>query len=98
MIGKAESTVAEIDNDSSDYSCMMSINFFIESVYSASHLSTVLPLVGWYGERLECVKPSRLQAWVQECKWHCSWINFVMEFTALCWQAKASCWEATIGI
>ena len=68
----------------------MSINFFLkESVYSASHLSTVLPLVGWYGARLECVKPSRLQAWVQECKWHCSWINFVMECTTLCWQAKA---------
>ena len=29
MIGKAESI--EIDNDSSDYSCMMSINFFMRA-------------------------------------------------------------------
>ncbi len=30
-----------------------------------------------------------VQSWVQEYKWDCSWINFVMECTVLYWQEKA---------
>jgi hypothetical protein len=67
---------------------MMSVrNIFIfcESVYSDSHLSTVLPLVGWYEVRFECVNRAGYNLGSKNASDIVLGYNFVKEYGTLCY-------------